>query len=133
MSRVERAADVLDVTVSVRTERVGHYFPALETQLRYGWVELRALDAAGNVVATTPKPRDSQDYGCPSPLIMASADDPKPDNRRLVSPSAPRDFTGHIALPAGAKVDRVVADLHDSVDPSPIATATRSLEAPRAD
>jgi hypothetical protein len=133
VSRVERSADVLDVTVSVRTELVGHYFPALETQLRYGWVELKAIDATGNVVASTPKPRDSQDFGCASPLIMASVDDPKPDNQRLVRPRVARDFIGHIPLPAGATVDRIVADLHASVDPSPIATATWSLRKTNAD
>lgn len=126
VSRVERVADVLNVTVAVRSEQVGHYFPALETQLRYGWVQLTAFDAAGKVLGSTPKPRDSQDFGCASPLIMASTDDPKPDNRRLVEPRSSREFTGHLSLPAGAQVDRVLAELHQFVDPSPIASATWS-------
>lgn len=126
VSRVERAADVVDVTVSVRSEQVGHYFPALETQLRYGWVEITALDAAGNVLATSPKPRDSQDFGCASPLIMASPDDPKPDNQRLVRPRSAREFTGHVKVPAGALVARIVAELRQFVDPTPIATASWS-------
>jgi hypothetical protein len=132
VSRLQRVDDVLHVTVSVHSERIGHYFPALETQLRYGWVELRALDASGRSLASTPAPKDSQDYGCASPLIMASVDDPKPDNKRLVGPRASREFVGHITLPPGAVVDRVVAELHVSVDPSPIATATESVDGPRS-
>jgi hypothetical protein len=121
--RLHRMGDVLDVTVSVHSELVGHYFPALETKLRYGWVELKALDAAGNVLASTPPPKDSEDFGCASPLIMASVDDPKPDNKRLVGPRASREFVGHVALPPSAAVAKVVAELHEFVDPSPIATA----------
>jgi hypothetical protein len=124
VARVTRRGDVLDVTVSVRSERVGHYFPALETQNRYGWVALAALDAGGNVVASTPPPRDSQDFGCASPLIMASVDDPKPDNQRLVAPGRSRELTGHLTVPAGATVAKIVADLHVFVDASPIVTAT---------
>jgi hypothetical protein len=85
-----------------------------------------AVGGGGELVASTPRPRDSQDFGCASPLIMASVDDPKPDNQRLVAPGKARDFTAHVALPAGAKVDRIVAELHEFVDPSPIATATWS-------
>ncbi len=124
VSRVTRAADRLEVTVSVRSELVGHYFPALETQLRYAWVELQAQDAAGNVLARTDKPRDSLDFGCASPLIMASPDDPKPDNQRLVAPRTAREFQGHVEVPAGAVVSRVVAELHQFVDSKPIAVAT---------
>ncbi len=126
VSRVAREGDVVNVTVSVQTELIGHYFPALETKLRYGWVELQALDAAGKVLGHTPAPRDSDDFGCASPLIMASVVDPKPDNERLVAPRSAREFKGHIKVPAGAEIDRIVADLHVFVDPQPIATATWS-------
>ena len=124
ITRVSRVGDVVNVTVSVRSERVGHYFPALETKLRYGWVELSALDAAGNVLGHSPPPRDSEDFGSASPLIMASTVDPKPDNQRLVPPRGSRELQGRIAVPAGAQVARIVADLHDAVDPEPIATVT---------
>jgi hypothetical protein len=130
VSRIERTSDVLNVTVSVHSNLVGHFFPALETKLRYGWVELRALDAAGNVLASSPRPKDSEDFGCASPLIMASLDDPKPDNERLVSPRASREFIGHVVLPAGAALDRVVAELHEFVDPTPIAAAVRAMSSP---
>jgi hypothetical protein len=126
----ERVDDVLRVKVRVHAERVGHTFPALETQLRYGWVELRALDASGHVVAVTPKPRDAQDFGCASPLIMASVDDPKPDNQRLVEANGTRELVGRVTLPAGAQVARIVADLHQFVDPTPIATASFTPAAP---
>jgi hypothetical protein len=127
VSRVRSNADALDVTVSVRSELVGHSFPALETKLRYGWVELKAIDASGSVIASSPRPKDSEDFGCASPLIMSSVDDPKRDTQRLIGPRASREFTGHIALPGGALVDSVIAELHNSVDPSPLATTTRSL------
>jgi hypothetical protein len=122
-TRVERSGDALAVTVSVATPLVGHHFPSLETQLRYGWVAVRALDAAGRTLAVTAPPRDSSDYGSPSPLIMGAIDDPKPDNRRLIAPGTSRELVAKLALPPGAAVARVVAELHDFVDPSPIATA----------
>ena len=126
VSRVSRAGDVVHVTVTVRSELVGHYFPALETKLRYGWVELQALDAAGKVLGRSPPPRDSDDFGCASPLIMASVTDPKPDNQRLVAPRAARELVGRVEVPAGVEIDRIVAELRESVDPQPIATATWS-------
>jgi hypothetical protein len=129
VTRVERDADALSVTARVHSNLVGHYFPALETQLRYGWVELQAVDAAGHVVASTPAPKDSQDFGCASPFIMASTDDPKPDNQRLVAPRSSREFTGRVTVPGGAEVDTLVAVLHESVDPTPIARATWPLHA----
>jgi hypothetical protein len=130
VSRIERDGDVLRVTVAVHSDRIGHYFPALETKLRYGWVELKALDAAGKVEASSPPPRDSEDFGCASPLIMASAVDPKPDNKRLVAARGVRELTGRVTLPAGAPVDKVVAELHVFVDSRPMATAVRSVDGP---
>ncbi len=128
VTHVRRDGDVLDVTVTVHSERVGHYLPALETKLRYGWVELRALGATGQVLAATAPPKDSEDFGSASPLIMESVVDPKPDNQRLVAPRGSRDLTGHLTLPSGASVDLVSAELHILVDPAPIATAVRPME-----
>jgi hypothetical protein len=130
IARLERGADGIDATAVVHSEIVGHSFPALETQLRYGWVELQAIDAAGAVLARTTPPRDSQDFGSPSPFIMASTDDPKPDNQHLVPSRGSRDFEVHLAIPTAASVDRVVAALHVSVDPQPIAVATWTLARP---
>ncbi len=127
IARAARDADAVRVTVSVRSDKVGHHFPAMETKLRYGWVELRALDAAGNVVGRTLPPKDSDDYGSSSPLIMSSNDDIKPDTQRLLPARSSRDFDARVPVPAGVEVDRIVADLHEFVDPQPIATATRSL------
>jgi hypothetical protein len=120
----ERAGEELRVKVSVKSEIVGHYFPSLETQLRYGWVEVIARDAAGGVLARSTPPRDSQDYGSASPLIMASTDDPKPDNWRLIAPGTARELTARVPLPAGAEFDHLDAELHQAVDPKPIATTT---------
>jgi hypothetical protein len=130
ISQVQRNDDALDVTVAVRSERVGHYFPALETKLRYGWIEVKALDASGAVVARTSPPKDSEDFGAASALIMSSVDDPKRDTQRLVAPRTSREFTSHLALPTGARVQAVVAELYNRVDPAPIATTSRSLPAP---
>jgi cytochrome c551/c552 len=130
LARVERTPTEIEVTVSVRSELVGHFFPALETKLRYAWIELKALDASGKVIAATPRPKDSEDFGSASPLVMASVDDPKPDNERLVKPGSTRDFTGHLPLTAGAPAVAFVAELHTSVDPDPIATVKRALDAP---
>jgi len=124
ITRAQQVGDDLEATVAVHSNLVGHFFPAFETQLRYGWIELRALDAAGNVVASTLPPRDSQDFGSSSPFIMASSDDPKPDNQRLVAPRAVREFSGRVKLPPGARVEKVTAALHEAVDPIPIADAT---------
>ena len=126
VARVAREGSAVTVTVTVRSEHIGHYFPALETNLRYGWVQLQALDAAGNELAHTPRPRDSEDYGCASPLIMASVTDPKPDNQRLIAAGASRELVGRLTVPAGATIDRIVAELHDVIDPQPLATATWS-------
>jgi hypothetical protein len=127
ISRVERVADTLEATVAVHSSLVGHYFPAFETQLRYGWIELQAVDAGGGVVAKTPPPRDSQDFGSASPFIMASSDDPKPDNQRLVAPRATREFSGRVAVPPGVKIEKLRAFLRVAVDPDPIAVATQAL------
>jgi hypothetical protein len=59
---------------------------------------------------------------------MASVDDPKPDNKRLITPHGSREFVAHIALPPGASVDKVLAELHVFVDPSPIATAFHNVD-----
>jgi hypothetical protein len=122
----ERAGDVMRVTVSVRADLVGHFFPALETRLRYAWVELRAVDGAGHVVGSSAPPRDSEDYGAASPLIMASTDDPKADTQRLVRPGEAREFVGRVSVPEGVAIDKVVAELHESVDPEPLAVTTWS-------
>ena len=127
ITRAERVADGVDATVAVHSNLVGHHFPAFETQLRYGWIELQAVDAGGNVVAKTPPPRDSQDFGSASPFIMASSDDPKPDNQRLVAPKATREFTGRVPVPAGVAIEKLVAVLHVSVDPDPLAVASHAL------
>lgn len=130
VTHVQPESDALDVTVSVRSELVGHFFPALETRLRYGWVELEALDASGNVLARTRPPKDSEDFGSPSPLIMASVTDTKQANQRLVAPRGSRELTGRVMLPPGAQVETVVAELHQFVDPAPIATARLAMHAP---
>ena len=127
ISSVHRVADVVEATVAVHSNLVGHFFPAFETQLRYGWIELEVMDAAGKLVASTAPPRDSQDFGAPSPFIMASSDDPKSDNQRLVGPRASREFRGHVALPKDAAVETLVALLHVAVDPTPIASGSRPI------
>jgi hypothetical protein len=130
VTRVQPEGDELAVTVNVKSLLVGHFFPALETRLRFGWVELKAVDAAGAVLASTRPPKDSEDFGCPSPLIMASVTDTKAGNQRLLPPGGERELVGRIALPPGAKVDAVVAELHQFVDPSPIATTRMAVHAP---
>jgi hypothetical protein len=127
VSRASRTKDAVDVTVTVSSERVGHHFPAIETKLRYAWVELEALDAAGHVVGHTARPKDSDDFGCSSPLIMASNDDIKPDTQRVVPARTSRDFGTRIPVPAGVEVDSIHAELRVSVDDQPLATANRSL------
>ena len=70
VTRVARVGEVLDVTVSVHSELVGHYFPALETKLRYGWIVLEALDAGGKVLASTPPPPTSRSPAIPVPAAI---------------------------------------------------------------
>ena len=122
----QRTGDTMRVTVAVRADLVGHFFPALETRLRYAWVALRAVDASGHVVSSSAPPRDSDDYGAPSPLIMASTDDRKADTRRLIRPGEQREYVGRLSVPEAVAVDKVVAELHVSVDPEPLAATTWS-------
>lgn len=124
ITHAEQAQDMLNVTVAVRTDLVGHTFPALETEVRYAWVTITALDADGKKITWTRPPKGYADFGSESPLIMASTDDFKPDTQRLIEAKSTREFVGHLHIPSGAKVAQVQAELSESTDPKPFASTT---------
>jgi hypothetical protein len=57
---------------------------------------------------------------------MASTDDPKADTQRLIHPGEQREYLGRLSVPEAVAIDRVVAELHVSVDPEPLAVTTWS-------
>ena len=124
---VAAQADGLDVTVAVSNEMVGHYFPAMETHNRYAWVEIRAIDAAGQVLVATAKPKSEEDFDGESPLIFRCTQQPKPECDTLIRPKATREYKAHVKVPAGARAVNIEALLHFSLDPQPLATATRPV------
>jgi hypothetical protein len=120
-------AEGLDVTVLVSNEMVGHYFPGMETHNRYAWVEIRALDAGGQILAATAKPKSEEDFGGESPLIFRCTQQPKPECDTLIPAKGSREFKATVKLPAGAKAVNVEALLHFSLDPTPLSIASRPL------
>jgi hypothetical protein len=116
-----------DVTVQVTNEMVGHYFPAMETHNRYAWIEVRLLDKWGKVLAKTSKPKTEEDFESDSPLIFRCTQQPKPECDTLIRPKTTRAYQARLALAEGDQPAKVEAILHFSLDPEPIAYASKAL------
>ena len=111
-----REGGELHVTVKVKNELAGHYLPAMETHVRFLWVSVAALDAAGNQIAETPKPRSEEEFDGASPLIFRCTEQPKPECDTLIRPNSDRDFVARLALPDGAQPAALEARLYMSMD-----------------
>jgi hypothetical protein len=115
----------LSVAVAVHSELVGHYLPAMETHARYLWVQIRAVDAAGATIASSPPPKSPEDFDGPSPVMFRCTEQPKVECDTLLKPQSTRVFTARLELPADAKPARIEAELHVSIDDQPIATTSK--------
>jgi hypothetical protein len=130
--RTRQEGETLFVTAAVKSQLIGHYFPAMDSGVRYAWIHLIALDARGKQVAASPVVHDAKDMLGPSPIIYRSSRcfDPKtmPQCDTLVYPLSTREFEGRITLPANARpVVSVKAELYESLDPVAISEATLPL------
>jgi len=126
-ARVDATPRAVAVTIAVRSELIGHNFPGLESQLRYGWVQIKAFDGADNLVAETAPPKGAADFDGPSPLIMAPTMDP---GRGILRPHATLELEARLGVPDGRRVARLVAEVHQGMDPEPIAIAAERVASP---
>jgi hypothetical protein len=121
----------LRVTVGLRNRGVGHDFPGRETPVRFAWVRLEARDAAGNVLASTPEFTGRPDTDDIPPNVIVyyrrvDGLDIKWDT--TIPPDGSRSDTVTLALPPGAAVAEVVAQLHANTDPhAPAIVARREI------
>jgi hypothetical protein len=122
--KVDALAGAINATLSVRSTLIGHNFPGLESQIRYGWVQVKAFDAADNLLGTTDPPRGAADFDGPSPLIMAPMEDP---GRGILGSQGTLELRARLGVPSSPPVAYLRAEVHHGMDPDPIATSVMPL------
>lgn len=118
----------LRVNVGLRNRGVGHDFPGRETPVRFAWIRIEALDAAGKVLASTPEFTGRPDEGeVPEATILyyRRVSGLTIDWDTSVPPDGSRVDEVMLDLPAGSEVAEVVAYLHANTDPHAPALVAR--------
>jgi hypothetical protein len=119
-----REGNQLFVEVEAVSRLVGHYLPSISSANRWLWVEITALDEAGQSLAVTRRPTQQMEPEPEAAVIYRCVDPPRPNCDTVLVPGEPRLLTARLPLPPEARPAKLVATLYHSLDPEPLRTLT---------
>jgi len=127
---VRQGPAAIEAKVQVTSEMNAHDFPSPEAEVRFAWVELKAFDASGKLIAGTKPWTRLSDTNIDSPLIFRKVKHPEMtiELDTLIPADESRDFDIKLALPEeAAPIAHVSVELRHGLDPEPIAKAKAKL------